>query len=214
MASLQPSNLCDLQRLQGCFVALEPVAKANCLELIILEKIMLSNMDSWSKLNHATRAILVTTEKKESSDPRKHEENWSRGWIFQTLKPYSQYFRTHKGALGDFYKSHSWRCVTVTHQPSSRPYPTILAPSSSRTGSEACCLSKANERSKEIIEQQPPPLNFQAWESRSSTKLLKIKLPNGCRWFWAHDQWPTRYLLYTPASYQSWRPNFVSMCPW
>jgi len=70
MASLMPSNLCDLQRRQSCFAALEPIAKANCTELIILKKIMWSNMDSSTKLNHATMAKLVTTEKRKKQYPQ------------------------------------------------------------------------------------------------------------------------------------------------
>ena len=38
MASLLPSNLCDLQRLQSCFAALEPIAKANSIELIVSKR--------------------------------------------------------------------------------------------------------------------------------------------------------------------------------
>lgn len=74
----------------------------------------------------------------------------------------------------------------------------VWLPSSSRTGS--CVLrfqSLPTTRQNKLFPSlapnswKPPP-TFPAWESRSSTKLLKIKLPNGCRHPWVHDLQNTR----------------------
>lgn len=69
----------------------------------------------------------------------------------------------------------------------------VWLPSSSRTGS--CVLRfqslPTRGQNKSFPSLAPysyaPPPSFPAWESRSSTKLLKIKLPNGCRHPWVHD---------------------------
>lgn len=69
----------------------------------------------------------------------------------------------------------------------------VWLPSSSRTSS--CVLrfeSLPTKRENKLFPRfapnswKPPP-SFPAWESRSSTKLLKIKLPNGCRHPCVHD---------------------------